>query len=100
MLPINIYNMVKTLLDMTIAGQLSWDFDYYRDRISTKLTHFDVEIMYQFEPDEGIGYFYIDYHDKDKSQWHRFSTNYNYNDYHTVKRLYDEAQAAKLNIRF
>ncbi|HID4134363.1 TPA: hypothetical protein ACXE8V_004807 [Pluralibacter gergoviae] len=100
MLPANIYNMIKTLLDMTVAGSLSWDFDYQRDCVSAKLTHFDVDIMYQFASDEGIGYFHIDYYDKETGQRYRFSTNHYSGDYTTVKRLYDEAQATKLNIRF
>ncbi|WP_323664112.1 hypothetical protein [Pectobacterium carotovorum] len=100
MLPINIYEMVKKLLDMTIQGQLSWDFDYYRDLVSAKLTYFDVNIMYQFDSENGVGYFHIDYYDKGSNLWHRFSTNHYYDDYSTVKRLYDEAQAKKLNIRF
>lgn len=100
MLPSKISELIISLKNKTETGDLVWNYDDDDSIVDINLEHFQISIQYSFNTIEEVGQFRIIYLDKESNKEYYFSTNQTYNDYEIVRKLFDNAQASSLNIRF
>ena len=95
-----INKFVISLLKKTEAGEYTWSYDDSRPSVTLDTKEFEMMIVYSFNSIEEIGQFVIFYTEKPSSVEYRFSTDQQWDDYNTVLRLFDIAQASKLKLPF
>lgn len=100
MLPGKIYFFLDDLLKKNKSEELVWEYNDNESIVKLENNNFCLEIKYFFDTIEEVGAFKINYLDKTKHKDYFFSTNESYNDYETVKELFDYAQASELQINF
>ena len=105
MLPVKIFELIKTLKEKTEAAEIVWDYDdenYSDTGVSSSLSQpfLDIAINYRFDTIEEVGTFRIDITEKSSSQNLVFQTIQYADDFNIVRSLYDSAQASGFSFNF
>lgn len=100
MFPEKIRNFVIELTKRTESGQFSWVYDDDTSSVSLQESKFNVTLRYSFNENEEYGEFVLFYFDRMENKDYRFYTSQIFNDYDTVRRLFDSAQSSGLSLPF
>lgn len=96
MLPIKIKDLVFSLINKTESGLLTWDYNDEDSLVFIELENgMDVRIRYRFDFELELATFTLFIFSNDKE--YVFTTNQNSDDYFSVRRLFESAQASDLN---
>lgn len=97
MLPPNIKNLARELIDRTAAGRIEWLNNYSDDMVSMRNQYFSVRVGYGFDGERGISYYYIDYAAVN-DEFKRFYSNQYDEDFELLKQVYEFAVASNIKI--
>lgn len=100
MLPTRFLEFIKSLTYRTDQGEFLWNFDANRSNVLLKQEAFSLRVLYSFNSNEEHGEYVLLYFDNIKSQEYRFYTNSTFDDYDTVRQLFDAGQASNMALPF
>ncbi len=100
MFPAKIRDFVSKLIDKTESGEYSWVYDDDNSNVQLQTEEFHVLLRYSFNEIQEYAEFVLFYIDPIENKEYRFYTNQEWNDYDTVRRLYEVAQSSGLRLPF
>ena len=100
MFPAKIRDFVYKLIEKTERGEYSWVYDDDNSNVQLQTNEFSVLLRYSFNEIQEYAEFVLFYIDLIENKEYRFYTNQEWEDYDTVRRLYEVAQSSGLKLPF